>query len=461
MTVHVFGLSHDRASVAVREAFALSDAARADVLASLPEGVEVVLLSTCNRLEAVVHGSDADVRIVRLALASAAGRAWPRAQAFQRTDEAAIRHVFELASGLRSLVLGDAQILHQVKEAYRASVEADAVGPVLHRLFHAAFRAAKRVRTETALAEGAATVSAAAVAAARQHLRADGHEGLDGSRILLLGAGEMGVAALRALASDHPADLAVANRSGARAEAAARRSGARVLDWDDRYRAAAAADVVLVATGATDPVLTARELAQGPRLPRLILDVAVPRNVDRAVDALDGVTVLDLDHFGARVDETDAHRRASVPAARAICDETLADFVAWYFHQQALQPTIRSLRATFDAIRQREVERNAHRFSDADREELDRLTQSIMQKVLAVPVVRLKGEGPDSFDFVRGVEALGRIFARPGCDDAEADELAARAAADRFEDARRGAPEATRAVDREGQCPVRAGSSDA
>ena len=434
MTVHVFGLSHDRAPVALREAFALDAEARVDLLAALPDGVEVVVVSTCNRLEAVVHGTDADVRACRLALAAAAGRPWPRAEAFVRTDEAAIRHVLEMTAGLRSLVLGDAQVLHQVKEAYRASVEADCVGPALHRLFHAAFRAAKRVRTETALAEGAATVSAAAVAAAREHLRADGRDGLDGARVLLLGAGEMGVAALRALASDRPADLAVANRSAARAEAAALRSGARVVAWADRHAAAADADVVLVATGASEPVLTAEAL--GGRGPSLVLDVAVPRNVDRAVDGLAGVTVLDLDHLGARVDETDALRREAVPAATAICAEMLGDFVAWYFHQQALQPTIHSLRATFDAIREREVERNAHRFSEADRAELDRLTRSIMQKVLAVPVVRLKGEGPDSFDFVRGVEALGRIFARPGCDDADAQEIAARAAADRVDEAR-------------------------
>ncbi len=449
MTFHAFGLSHETASVAVREAFALDEAARRRLygLLRLSDGAEVVLLSTCNRTEAVVFGYEADVATVRAALSVSAGAPWPEGHAFALTDEAAVLHVLRLASGLESQVLGDAQILAQLKDAYRVAVEADAVGPLEHRLMHAAFRAAKRVRTETGLYEGAASISSLAVRAARLHFEAirgeatpvedtgvedtgvedtgveaarvegtpvgEAGRGLVGQRVLLLGTGEMGVAALRSLAAEGAA-LTVANRSRAGAEAAASLVGAEVLDWADRHDADA--DLILVASGAAEPVLWADRLP-ARSAPRLVIDVAVPRNVDPAVADLPGVTLLDLDRLSRWRDATTASRAAAEPAAEAICQEALAEFVAWVFNHEALQPTIQALRDTFEAIRRQEIERHAWRFTGTDAEELDRLTRSIMQKVLAVPVVRLKSTEPESLDFARGIRFLSHVFARPDCDE--------------------------------------------
>ena len=413
MTFFAFGLNHETAPVAVREAFALDEAARRELyrLVRLSPSAECVLLSTCNRTEAYVFGEPGDVAALQSALGVRAGVAWPDAHSFALADEAAVLHLLRVAAGVTSQVLGDAQILAQVKEAYRVAAEEERVGTVLHRLLHTAFRTAKRVRTETALAEGAASISSLAVQAARRHFGS-----LRACRVLLLGTGEMGLAALKALAHDGAA-ITVANRSAERAEQAARAFSASTVDWDTRHAAAAASDLVLVASGANEPVLFADALPERSGRPVLVIDVALPRNAEAGIAERRGYTLLDLDQLGRWREETAASRRAALPAAEAICREGLEEFVAWVFHHEALQPAIQALRETFEAIRQEEIARHAHRFASVDHEQLDRLTRSIMQKLLAVPVVRLKSTEPDSLDFARGIRFLSHVFSRPGCDE--------------------------------------------
>ncbi|MEM8600129.1 MAG: glutamyl-tRNA reductase [Bacteroidota bacterium] len=415
MTLFSLGLNHVKASTAVREAFVLDEGACRTLYErlSLSPAGEVIVVSTCNRTEAVVYGTAADRDAVIAALSAHAQAAWPEAEAFEFQDEAAVRHVLGLASGLRSQVLGDAQILHQVKVAYHEAVEANRVNAVLHRLMHAAFHVAKQVRTETGLTQGAASVSSLAVAAARA--QAPGGS-LDGQRVLLIGAGEMGLAALNALTTFDLARLDIANRSPERAAAAAAKYGGLVLDWQARHAAMQDADVVLVASGADQPVVQAEALApRDPLSPALVIDIAVPRNVERAVDTLPGYKVLDLDHLNRAVEATAEARRNALPAAEALVEQGLSEYVTWFFHQQALQPTIQAIRSTFDAIRRQEIERHAHRIPEVAREDVERLTTSIMQKLLAVPVVRLKATDPESLDFVRGVKALATIFSQSDC----------------------------------------------
>lgn len=410
MTLYVLGISHERASVAAREAFALPPASLHRFYARWTATTDAacVVLSTCNRTEVVLHGTRQDVALAETLLASEAGAPWPTPVAFLHDDEAAVRHTLSVTAGLRSLVLGDAQILHQVKEAYRLAVDTEAVDAVLHRLMHTAFRAAKQIRTETGLAHGAASVSSRAVAVARAH--APGRQ-LDGRRVVLVGAGQMALAALNALASHDLASLTITNRSRERAEALARRYGGQVCAWDERHEAIARADVALIASGARAPVVRADALpARCPTQTTLVIDIAVPRNVDRAVNDLPGYVVLDLDELNQEVAATTAARRAAVPAAKALVEAHLAEFVTWFFHQHALQPTIQAIRATFDEIRQQELERYAHQIPGVARADVERLTESIMQKLLAVPIVRLKTTDPDSLDFVRGIQALSTIF---------------------------------------------------
>ncbi len=418
MTFFAFGLNFEKAPVKVREVFALdAEAKRAFYRAlRLSENAELIVLSTCNRTEVYLYGDETDVAQVQAALCRRADTVWPPDAAFLVRDEDAVLHVLQVASGLRSQVLGDAQILAQMKEAYRIAVEEDGVKTVMHRLLHTAFRAAKRVIHETDLSSGAASVSSVAVAAARRHFEAEG--GLTGRRVLLVGAGQMGRLVLEVLRADAPAAVAVTNRSAERAAEVAEAAGAACITWENRYAAIAEADVVVVATGAAVPVLHAAALSSAEGRNVLLIDLAVPRNVDPAADALPGYTVLDLDALTACIEQAEQSRRAEIPAAEQICEEALAEFVAWVFHQQALQPTIYAIREMFEGVRQQEVARHQSRFAEADREEIDRLTQSIVQKLLAVPIVRLKSVEPESIDFVRGVHLLNALFARPDCEDA-------------------------------------------
>lgn len=422
MTFHAFGLNYESAPVQLSEAFALNAEAQRHIYRTLrlSAEAELVLLSTCNRTEAYLYGTLDDVARVREALSEHASHPWVADYAFHHEDEEAVRHVFHVASGLKSMVLGDAQILAQVKEAYRLAVEADRVDTVLHRMMHTAFRAAKRVANETDVASGAASVSTAAVAMAREHFTRAGVSGLQGCHVLLIGAGKMGQLALAALHGDAPSTITITNRSPERARLVAEKYNAEVVDWDDRHDALAASDFVIVATAASEPVIYAKALPPRDEDRNAVLvDISMPRNIEAAVGALSGYTAYDLDDLQRWTLKVKKQRGDELPAARAICEELLSDYITWVFHQQALQPAIQSIRDTFESIRQQEVDRHAHRVTGLDREEIDHLTRSIMQKLLAVPVVRLKNVDPDSIDFVRGIKLLDVLFSRPGCDDAD------------------------------------------
>lgn len=428
MTFYAFGLNHETASVAVREAFSFSeDAARAfyrDV--RLSEEGECILLSTCNRTEVYLFGTEEDLRRVREHIRTRAeGTSWRDEDAFLYADEAAIRHVLEVACGLRSMVLGDGQILNQVKEAYRLAVEEDGVESVLHRLMHTAFRTAKRVINETGLSDGLVSVASAAVKTARQHFEEGLGMGFKEQRVLVVGAGEMARLTVEALRSHGLRDISLTNRSRARGLEVAGRIEGAFVEWKERHEAVKAADLVIVATGAQEPVLRAERLpAAAERPATLLLDIALPRNVDPAADKLAGYKVVDLDRIDRRLEVAEARRRESIPDAKALCEKAVHEFVTWIFHQQAMQPAIHAIRDTFEMIRRQEIERHHHRFSELDRKELDRITRSILQKLLAVPVVRLKSVDPESIDYVRGIRLLYGLFSHPACEDLSADDAA-------------------------------------
>ena len=410
MRFYAVGLNHECTSLERTETFALSTEEQEALYAnlSLSADAEVVVLSTCNRTEAYLYGTEADLRQVKALLGQAAGTRWPEETAFQDRDEAAVRHLLQVTSGLRSVVLGERQVFAQVKAAYERAVDVGAVHSVMHRLLHTAFRAAKRVSSETGLAQGAASVSTAAVEMARQDLTAASRAGLEDTDVVLVGAGKMGRLALEALVDESPRSLTVVNRSPDRARDVAEAFGGATEPWTHRHEAVANADLALVATGASDPVLRAPALPS-PEEPTLVVDVAMPHNVDPAVADRSAYRLYDLDDLEAWTAQVREQRADAVPAAESICEDLLEDFVTWVFHQQALQPAIQAIRRTFDTIRQQEVDRHAHH-TDMDREEVDRLTESIMQKLLAVPIVRLKNVDPESIDFVQGIELLHALF---------------------------------------------------
>jgi glutamyl-tRNA reductase len=220
----------------------------------------------------------------------------------------------------------------------------------------------------------------------------------------------MGRLAMKALQEENPASVAVTNRSPERAADVAETYGGEVVPWANRHEVLPTVDLVFVATGAPEPVLQAETLpSTTPSPATLVVDIARPRNVDPTIAGEAGFEVYDLDDLQAWAERARDRRSTAVPDAEQICDDLLSDFVTWVFHQQALQPAIEAIRETFDTIREQEVDRHAHR-TDMDREEVDQLTQSIMQKLLAVPIVRLKNVDPDSIDFVQGIKLLQALF---------------------------------------------------
>ena len=420
MTFYAFGLNHETAPLRLREAFALNVEGKRRLLRglNLSEEAEVVLLSTCNRTEAYLFGESEDVEEVVRALCLRAGHDWPSLESFHVEDEEAIAHVLRVASGLRSMIVGDAQILAQMKEAYGIAVDAGRVGTVLHRLMHTAFRTAKHVVSETAVGIGAASVPGAAVAMARSHVG-----GILGSaHVLLVGAGEVGRLILKALDGVRPLRLSITNRSAERAQQLGLQFRADVVPWERRHEAVGLADVVLVATSADEPILEATALPEvdAPEREILVVDLSVPRNADPAIGRIPGYRVVDMDELDAWIQKVEDARRLEVPRAEQLVGEELAEFVSWMFHQDALQPAIQAIRDTFERIRTQEIERHLHRFSDADRRDIDTLTRSIMQKLLAVPIVRLKAHGAESPDLEEGVRLLRMLFTRANCEDESA-----------------------------------------
>lgn len=423
MTFFAFGFNYESAPLEVRDTFALDESLQRALYQQVKcsDGSEWIILSTCNRTEVYLFGSRDDISIIQQALSQAAGTEWQEEHSFFCEDENAVRHVLHVTSGLKSLVIGDAQILSQVKNAYRIAVEESRVGTVLHRLMHTAFRTAKRILHETSLATGAASISSAAVAMAREYIEKRGTRRVGESRAFVIGAGQMGRLALLALSKSDFSSLLVTNRSHERALHASRVTGATAITWDQRYEAIRESDVVIVATGANSPVIAADDLTSHIQDEGqvLIIDIGVPRNVDPKIDELENFTVLDLDALNEWISRVQESRKAEVPSALSISEEMLSEFVTWMFHQQALQPAIQAIRDTFEEIRLQAIEQHGSRFTDADQEDLDVLTRSIMQKLLAVPIVRLKNMGPESIDFVRGIKLLEYLFSRPECEDGQ------------------------------------------
>ncbi|MEM7410655.1 MAG: glutamyl-tRNA reductase [Myxococcota bacterium] len=398
MKLLLLGMNHRSAPLEVRERVAVEDPAPLlRKLVTSDEIDEAVLLSTCNRLELVVLTRDLESARLRLRsfLRRDLGDAGPseaelddHCYEYQNAD--AMRHVFRVASALDSMVVGEPQILGQTKEAYRAAVDAGASGPVLGRLFERAFATAKRVRTETGVAERPVSVARVAVDLAR-HI----FEDFSDKRALLVGAGEMIEQALHALRDAGLEHVAVANRTPERAARLATHLGASAHALDELPRLLADSDVVLTSIGGNrpwlDPALAERALVRRQGRPVFVIDIGVPRNVDPAIDRLDDVYRYDIDDLAAVADENAAERRKEQARAEQIVETEGDRFDGWFAALRAV-PTIKHLRARVEAIRVREVERALARLpvDDEARGAVEALTRGIVNKILHAPLQRLR-----------------------------------------------------------------------
>ncbi|MXW65073.1 MAG: glutamyl-tRNA reductase [Bacteroidetes bacterium SB0662_bin_6] len=430
MTFYALGINYLRAPIEVRESFASGWEEGHGLYRniSLNPDSELVLLSTCNRTEAYLYGTEEDVRSVREAFEKHAGRTWPEDLSFLYRDEQAIRHIFEVAAGMKSLIPGDLHIYFQLKEAYGVAVGQDCVNTTMHRLLHTAFRTAKRVINETDLSQNNASIPVRAAEVIKsRYIRGRAsksgearREGPNAPTVLIVGAGRIGKEAgeaLRMLGIQH---VSFTNRSEERAREAADRYRAHYVPWEDRHIAAARADTVIVATSAPVPVLHCAEFSpEAGNTPTLIIDISVPRGVEEQIGALPGMELITIDQLGKAEKRTREMLQSSLENSGGIVDEMISEFVSWVFLHQSLQPAIQTIAETFETIRMQEVGKYSQQFSEKDRDQLDRLTRSIVQKLLAVPVVRLKSVDPERIDFAHGVRLLQHLFLRQDCDDEE------------------------------------------
>ncbi|MCX5849718.1 MAG: glutamyl-tRNA reductase [Deltaproteobacteria bacterium] len=413
------GLNHKTASIAVREKIFAGCQEKKDllpVLLSLNGIEEVLYLSTCNRVEIVasVEESERALKELRDFLAMSGGLTPAEAAGcfYEYRGEEAVRHIFRVASSLDSMVMGEAQILGQVKDAYREALGKYATGVVLNRLMHCSFRAAKRVRSETAIAVNPVSVSHAAVELAKKIFGS-----LDGKTILLIGAGEMAELTGQQLIERGAQSLIVANRSLAQAELLAEKFHGEAASLDALDKKLIEADIVISSTGASDFIVTADMLKRihHQRKNRLLflIDIAVPRDIDPMASALENIYLYNIDNLQDIVDENMNVRKKEAIKAEMIVDEEVARYVNWQKELESV-PTIVSLRNKAAEIIQAEMEKasgwmqNLHR---DDQEKIDNLVNSIVNKVLHSPVTVLKEESSDisSRDIVAAVRRLFRL----------------------------------------------------
>lgn len=378
-------------------------------LVSRENVAEAVVLSTCNRTEIYVqaerfHGAVADVRNFLCELAFLAPEELSD-HLYTFHDAAAVAHLFSVAAGLDSAVLGESEILGQVRSAWETAAGERAAGPALHLLFRHALEVGKRVRTETAIGRSAVSVSSAAVALASERL-----DGVRGKRVLVLGAGEMGEGMVASLVAAGVGEVLVANRTASRAEALAARVGGRAVALDQVADALQEVDLLLTSTGASDFLVETASLEARSHAgrPLLIVDVAVPRDVDPGAGLLPGITLLDMDDLRAFADVGLAERKREIGKVRDLIDDEVARFRDVALGRE-VAPLIAALRARVEELRVAEVDRIARGMSESERAAIDAATRSVVSKLLHEPTVRLKDEAGT----VRGerlAEALRELF---------------------------------------------------
>ncbi len=418
MRLLIVGLSHQTAPVELRErvdfqARGVSEALRS--LASRGSTREAAVVSTCNRAELIVACDDAAATRDELTRFFgdfnhvAASDVAPHL--YDLVDLDAVRHLFRVASGLDSLVVGEPQILGQVKDAHAVATETKTVGPVLNRLFHSSFAVGKRVRTETAVGSGAVSVSFAAVSLARK-IFGD----LGGRSVAVIGAGEMGKLTALHMKSQGVEHVTIVSRTMAHAARTAEAiGGASAAPWDDMDTVLGASDIVITATGAASPVLTKAHVEAVMRRrrnrPLFIIDIALPRDVEAEAGEIEQVFLYNIDDLQATVRENLARRASEVARAEAIVREEVDKFGAWLRSRGAI-PTVVALRQRFEDIRRAELERLEFKLSSLPpdaRARVDEITHLIVEKLLLTPTEQLKALG-DADASVSYTEALTRLF---------------------------------------------------
>ena len=420
MKLQMAGCSHHNAPLEVRERLAFSPAQILSALAQLQArfpGSESVVISTCNRVEVYTAAEDpancpshrevADFlaefhRLDTLEVFEAL---------FERTGADAVRHLFTVASSLDSMVVGEAQILSQVKQAYETARASHTAGPLTNAVFQAAIRVAKRVASETSINQRRVSIPSVAVADFARQI----FEHFEDKKVLVLGAGDMGEETVRYLKSEGARDIAVVNRTLERAQGLAERVGGIAYPWERRFALLVEADLVIGTTGSSEPVVTAADYQQiqadRAQRPLFLLDLAVPRDFDPAIGDFLGVYLYGLDDLQAACDANRRAREREWPKAEKIIEEETARFLADLNHR-ATGPTIKRLKAQADEVKADELARLLNKLGDLDdrtRSEIQCAFDRLVNKLLHPPLESLRDEAA-SGSHHKLLEALKRLF---------------------------------------------------
>ena len=409
----LIGLNHRTAAVDVRERFALARHTDPENWA-LPVGgaiQEALILSTCNRVELVAMGRGDVEGQMRAHWARARGVAPEDLAPYTYTykNDEAVRHLFSVASSLDSMVLGEPQILGQLKQAYRKAAACRATGVILNHLLHKAFSVAKRVRTETAVASSAVSISYAAVELGKRIFGT-----MRGHKAMLIGAGEMAELAATHLMQNGIDEIIVANRTFAHAEELASFYHGRAVPFAELGKNLPEVDIVITSTGSQDPIIHASDLRSVLRArrnrPMFFIDIAVPRDVAPDVNGLDNIYLYDIDDLREVVEENLAGRREEAVKAAAIVDEEVATFREW-IEGLSVQPTIKELIRRGHILEEEEVARTMRRLGSSDpalREALEAMAQALGKKFLHDPITFLKEGSQDEHS--RNILTIQRVF---------------------------------------------------
>ena len=413
--IFLVGLNHRTAGVDVRERFALANHCDEEHWALPCTGAvsESVILSTCNRVEILAAGTGDMAEQILCNWAKARGTDVEdlRPYVYVHKNLEAVRHLFSVASSLDSMVLGEPQILGQLKTAYRKAVKSRATGVILNRLLHKAFSVAKRVRTETAVASSAVSISYAAVELAKR-IFGDMRE----HKAMLVGAGEMAELAAMHLLQSGIKEILVANRTHARGQELAKQFNGRAIPFEQMPHYLLDVDIIITSTGSQEPIIRARDIRVALKArknrPMFFIDIAVPRDIDPDVNGLDNVYLYDIDDLREVVEENLATRRDEAAKAAEIVNEEVAYFSKWLASLD-MQPTIVDLIKKSQAIAEEELAKTLKRLGPVDdntRNALEAMASSLVRKLNHDPIMFLKHGGMSQEGNGPRISVMRRIF---------------------------------------------------
>jgi len=424
MNIVVIGLNHKTAPVEVREKLSFPEAVLPDALCCLGrlEAVnENIILSTCNRVETYATVKDVDhgidwIKRFFLEYHSLSGDKYMESLYAYHGREA-VRHIFRVAASLDSMVVGEPQILGQMKDAFEHALDHKTTGLVLNRLMKKTISVAKRIRTETKIAESAVSISFAAVELARKIFGS-----LDGKSVMLAGAGEMAELAAKHLVNNGVKSVIVANRTYERAVDLAKEFDGRAVKYEDLVSEMVHADILIASTGATQYIVSQKDMArvikERKNRPVFLIDIAVPRNLDPEINKIDNVYLYDIDDLQSVVESNIKERQKEAELAEDIISEEIDTFMSW-FRSIDVVPTIVALREKAESIRLAELDKTMSRIGDLSekqKKQIEALTQGIVNKMLHNPLIVLKkcAGDPECSGHVESVRALFDIQDTPG-----------------------------------------------